>query len=138
MKTIFTILSIALIATFATGAAADESIIQPGRYGVLISFDGNDIKTEACLEGNEVATLQDLIINTLEEPLMRDNCAVNFVERSQSNAKWEMVCTKDQAKRTTAGTIAWAPTSFSGAANSKMGEIDVEYAFKAEKIGDCK
>lgn len=138
MKTIFTILSITLISAFATGAAADEPVIQPGGYDVLISFDGNDMKSEACLEGNQAATLQDLIINTLEEPLMRDNCAVKFLERSQSDAKWEMVCTKDQAKRTTAGTIAWAPTSFSGAAKSKMGEIEVEYAFKGERIGDCK
>lgn len=135
MKAIFTILSITLISAFATGAAADEPIVQPGLYGVLINFDGNDVKSEVCLEGDQVATLQDLIINTLEE---MDNCAVDFVERSQSNAKWEMACTEYQAKRTTAGTITWTPTSFSGGAKSKMGEIDAEYAFKAERIGNCE
>lgn len=135
MKTIFTIISITLISAFATGAAADEPIIQPGLYGVLINSDGNDMKSDACLEANQIATLQDLIINTLEE---MDNCAVNFVKRSQSNAEWEMACTEYLATRTTAGTITWTPTSFSGAAKSKMGKIEVEYAFKGERIGNCE
>lgn len=130
----------AAILSFAapiSAISADTPIIQPGMYEVTVGISGNDMKTHSCFSDNDVKDLRAIVL-TLEEPLMRKNCAVKVLKESVDKAEWRMDCQSVFVKRTTVGTISWGPTQFSGESVRTMGAIQLESTLDAKRVGDCK
>lgn len=117
--------------------SADKPIIQPGMYEVTVGIAGNNMKAQSCYADADVKDLRAVVL-TLEEPLMRKNCAVKVLSESAGKAEWRMDCKSDFVSRSTVGSLAWGANHFSGKFVRTMGEIKMESPIDAKWVGECK
>jgi hypothetical protein len=116
---------------------AETSIIQPGMYEVTVGVAGNNMSAPVCYRDKDTQNIESLVL-TLEDKLMRKDCTVGILEKTQSSADWTLECKSRFVTRTTAGSIAWTEDSFKGQSVRTMGTVKMESPFEAKRTGDCK
>jgi len=123
----------------STALATDKINMNPGNWEITTAMDTTGLPFSmppmvhtACLTEN------DLIPQSGKDEY-GENCEIIQKSINGDTVSWEIECTEDEGKITSAGAITYNGDSFTGKINIQMPEMGaIKQDVTGQRIGDCK